>query len=136
MVLDFSNETIDCMPLFFGQRGRKSDSGYFKNITEENFTPGNMVKAIVQGMVKELHQHYEELPNSVKNRILYLIGSGNGIRKNRHLQNAVKLTYGKNVSLLNHSEESCIGAIINAGKGTGIYADYSEGAAEIIDCSE
>ena len=134
MSLDLSIEDIDCMPLFLGQRGGKDNYGYLKNITEANFTPRHLLTAIVQGMVKELYQHYEELPDSVKTRITTLIGAGNGIRRNRHLQNAVKMRFGKPVSLVNHTEESCLGAVINAGKGTGIYVDYREGTAEIISC--
>jgi len=132
MILDFSNEEVECMPLFLGQRGGGTEKGYFRNLTEGNFTPQNLVKALVQGMVNELYQHYAVLPEEVKNDIFTLIGAGNGIRKNRHLIKAVEAKYGLPVTLLDLSEESCLGAVINAGKGVGIYADYGEGASDIV----
>jgi sedoheptulokinase len=121
------------MPLFLGKRDGKGEFGYFKNITEANFTPQHVLTAVVQGMAKELYQYYEGLSDTTKHRFSHLVGAGNGIRKNRHLQNAVSYKFGKPVSLVSHSEESCLGAIINAGKGTGIYSSYQEGAAEIVD---
>lgn len=133
MSIDCTEESIDCMPLFLGKRDGKGEFGYFKNITEANFTPQHVLTAVVQGMAKELYQYYEGLSDTTKHRFSHLVGAGNGIRKNRHLQNAVSYKFGKPVSLVSHSEESCLGAIINAGKGTGIYSSYQEGAAEIVD---
>jgi len=132
MELDFSKDDIDCMPLFLGKRGLESKTGYFRNITEENFTPPNMVKALVQGMVNEMYQYYKALPERMKNRIDILIGAGNGIRKNPHLVKAVELKYGKSLRFLAVREESCLGAVINAGKGVGLFTDYDTAAAEIV----
>ena len=133
MDIDLFQETIECMPLFFGSREGKGEFGYFKNITEANFTPRHFVAAIVQGMAKELFRYYDGLSDTVKSRFSRLVVAGNGIRKNRHLQNVVINKFGKPISIVCRSEESCLGAIINAGKGTGIYTNYSEGATEIVD---
>ncbi len=133
MELDFSQENIKCMPFFLGQRGKNNGNAYFSNITEANFTPQNMVASLIQGMVNELYDYYVELPLEVKNRISIIIGSGNGIRKNKHLIKAVENTYKKPLSLYNFSEESCLGAIIHAAKALGIYKDYNQGALEIIN---
>jgi sedoheptulokinase len=133
MDLNFSKDNIKCMPYFLGQRGKIGSNASFSNISEANFTPQNMVKSLVQGMVNELYENYKNIPTDTRDRIQVLIGSGNGIRKNNHLKKAVELTYDKPLKLLNLSEESCLGAIIHAGKGIGIYKDYSEGSFEIVN---
>jgi sedoheptulokinase len=133
MDFDFSKEDIKCMPYFLGQRGKIGSTASFTNISEANFTPENMVKSLIVGMVNELYENYENIPHDARNRIKVLIGAGNGIRKNKHLQKAIELTYGKPIELLTLSEESCLGAIIHAGTAMGIYKDYSEGSFEIVN---
>jgi sugar (pentulose or hexulose) kinase len=130
--LDFTTEDIDCLPLFLGERGDGKELAFFRNITDMNFTPENMIKALVQGMINELYRFYKGLTEEVKSRIGILVGAGNGIRKNNHLIKAAEWTYQKPLYLLDLSEESCLGAVINAGKGAGIFKDYSEGAAVIV----
>ncbi len=132
MDLDLSIKDIECMPFFLGQRGIDSNNAYFSNITEANFTPQNIVKSLVQGMANELYFYYKNLPKDKKDSINYIIGSGNGIRKNLHLQKAVELIYEKPLHLFNLHEESCLGAIIHAAKGAGIYKNYNEGSFDIV----
>jgi len=133
MDLDLSIKDIECMPYFLGQRGVDSNNAYFTNITEANFTPQNIVKSLVQGMANELYFFYRNLPKDKKDSIKYIIGSGNGIRKNRHLQKAVEIIYKKPLHLFNLHEESCLGAIIHAGKGAGIYENYHDGSFDIVN---
>jgi len=132
MDLDFSTNEIQCMPYFLGKRGEETQNAYFNNISEANFTPENIVKSLVQGMVDELYENYSNLPADMKDKIQILVGSGNGIRKNGHLIKAVELTYKKPLQLFNLSEESCLGAIIHAGKSLGLYKNYSEGSFDIV----
>lgn len=136
LVLDFSRKDIECLPLFLGERGVEGNFAYFNHITDQNFTPENMVKALVQGMAFELYRHYEVLPEEVKQHLSILVGAGNGIRKNKHLIAAAKNLYHMPVKLLDLSEESCIGAVINAGKGAGIFRDYAEAAADMVTYKE
>ena len=133
--LDFSEQPIDCLPLFLGERGGEGQTAFFRNITDGNFTPENMVRALVQGMANELYRFHESLPEELHKSIRHLIGAGNGIRKNRHLIKAAQLRYNMPLSLLDLKEESCMGALINAGKGSGIFRDYAEGAAAIVKYS-
>lgn len=133
MDLDFLSEDIKCMPFFLGQRGVESNNAFFSNITEANFTPQNIVKSLVQGMANELHSFYDNLPKDKKDSFNYIIGSGNGIRKNFHLQKAVEIIYKKPLYLFDLKEESCLGAVIHAGKGAGVYKNYREGSVDIVN---
>lgn len=139
MDLDFSKtpdgegeQRIEALPLFLGERGKAESYAFFRNITDWNFNPQNTVRALVQGMIDELKRFYDPLPPEVRSPIGTLVGAGNGIRRNPHLIRAASQSYGMPLSLLDLSEESCLGAVINAGKGTGIFRDYGEGAAGIV----
>ena len=137
MELDFSEgsdgeKQIESLPLFLGQRGVADNYAFFRNITDWNFNPRNMTRALVLGMINELKRFYDPLPEEVRAPISTLVGAGNGIRRNPHLKKAATQSYGMPLSLLDLSEESCLGAVINAGKGTGIFRDYGEGAARIV----
>jgi len=134
--LDFSADGMACLPLFLGERGREGEYAFFRNITDRNFTPENMVKALVQGMAVELHRYYGALPPEVTGKFTTLVGAGNGIRRNPHLITAVERLYGKPLSLLDLTEESCLGAAINGGKGAGLFRDYREGASRIVRYGE
>lgn len=133
MGIDPTSKTIECMPLFLGRRGASDQYAYYRGITERNFTPQNLVAATIHGMVGELFQQYEVLPDQVKQRIQYIIGAGNGVRKNLHLQRALEYAYGKPLLLPRSTEESCMGAIINAGKGVGLFDGYVQGAQMVVD---
>ncbi len=137
MDLDFSEgpengQQIESLPLFLGERGKSESYAFFRNITDWNFNPQNMVRALVLGMINELKRFYDPLPSDVRSPITTLVGAGNGIRRNPHLISAASRCYGMPLSLLDLSEESCLGAVINAGKGTGVFRDYGEGAARIV----
>ncbi|MDC7241089.1 MAG: hypothetical protein PQJ50_12095, partial [Spirochaetales bacterium] len=84
------------------------------------------------GMINELRRFYVTLPEEIRESLDFLAAAGNGIRKNSHLIKAAEASYGMKVNLLDLSEESCLGAAINGGKGAGIFKDYNEGADRIV----
>ena len=134
--LDLSVEEIKCSPLFFGERTSKEAMASFRDITAENFSPGNILKALVQGMAWELHRFYRVLPEDVKQKLSLLTGAGNGIRKNRHLMQMVEILYNKPLYILQSVEESCLGAVINAGTGVQIFKSHSDGSQSIVEYSK
>ncbi|MDK2857634.1 MAG: hypothetical protein PWQ89_753 [Verrucomicrobiota bacterium] len=130
--LDFSTKEIACRPLFLGDRNHPESLASFDHITDVNFTPSNMIKALIQGMVAELYRYYETLPDEIIQGNKLLVGAGNGIRKNLHLMKAIEQEYNRPLVLLDSSEESCLGAVINAGKGVGIFSNYEEGSHIVV----
>jgi len=134
--LDFNTNEIICTPLFRGDRGSDNVTASFGHITAANFTPENMIKSLVQGMVGELHQFYEVLPAEVKAARSGVVGSGNGVRKNRHLRRVIELMYTRPLRITESTEESSLGAAINAGVGIGVFSDYAEGALQVVKYQE
>ena len=107
MELDFSDvqgaeagQQIQALPLFLGERGKAESYAFFRNITDWNFNPRNMVRALVLGMIDELKRFYDPLPAEVRAPIGTLVGAGNGIRRNPHLIKAASQSYGMPLSLL------------------------------------
>jgi len=134
--LDFTTAEIVCTPLFRGDRGSDNAAASFSRITAANFTPQNMIKALVQGMAGELHQFFAGLPAEVRAERTGIVGSGNGIRKNRHLRRVIELLYGRPLLIAESTEESSLGAVVNAGVGIGLFSDYAQGARQVVKYQE
>lgn len=134
--LDFTTAEIVCTPLFRGDRGSDNAAASFSRITAANFTPENMIKALVQGMAGELHQFFAGLPEEVRAERTGIVGSGNGVRKNRHLRRVIELMYGRPLLIAESTEESSLGAVVNAGVGIGLFSDYAQGARQVVKYQE
>lgn len=93
---------------FAGTRKEPEIRGSITNISEENFTPGALVKGVLAGMAKELYEMYRCMNVSGRG----LVGSGNGIRKNRRLQEVMEEYFGEKMRIPAHKEEAAYGAAL------------------------
>lgn len=91
---------------FAGTRADKTVRGSIHNIAEDNFTPAALTKGVLEGMVKELYDLYLLMDMQISG----IVGSGNGIRKNKALMEAVKNTFGYDLKIPCHTEEAAVGA--------------------------
>lgn len=96
---------------FCGTRKEPSLRGAITEISDENFTPENMILGVLQGMVDELKLYFDRM--NLKT-ITGLIASGNAVKKNTILQMLLKDTFNLNVCLLEQDEEAAIGAALYA----------------------
>lgn len=110
-----------------GTRKMPEIRGSIKNISTENFTPRDMILGCMHGIANELYCLYK----SGGTNCTKLIASGNGIRKNRHLQNITENTFGMKLHIPSLCEEAAAGAAIFAMTGCGIYKNL-ETAERII----
>ena len=97
-------------PLLYGSRKGPAPGGSIEGLTPENFTLGNMVRAYVTGMALELFRMYEQLPEEMRREKREIVASGNGIRKNRLLQQEVERLFGLPVRFRDVEEEAAAGA--------------------------
>lgn len=93
---------------FGGTRKNPSITGGISNITTENFTPGELRFAFLTGIITELYNMFCEM-NIRKNA---LVGSGNGIRKNKALLEAAENIFGAKMKIPAHMEEAAFGAAL------------------------
>ena len=101
---------------FAGTRQNPEQCGSISGINVNNFTAANLTYGFLEGMMEELHQMYgqmteekcslEALPK------INLVGSGNGIRKNKILVQIAEKKFDGKLRIPAHTEEAAYGAAL------------------------
>ncbi len=112
---------------FMGTRAKPEIRGSISNITTENLTPEGLMLATVDGMTEELYELFREMETTC----VSLIGSGNGIRKNKAFRRSLSEKFGKKLQIPCHKEEACFGAALFSLVTAGKFANMAE-AQKII----
>ena len=95
---------------FSGTRVDPGERGSITNVSENNFTPAGMVRGVLTGMSQELYDWYGIIHDGTGIPVNRLLGSGNGVRKNRLLQEIFTEMFGSPISLSRYEEEAAGGA--------------------------
>lgn len=99
--------------LFCGTREDPSLRASIRNLSEENFTPGHLIRAAMEGIAGELFQFYRDMgPFPAKQ----IIGSGNGLRRNKLLREILQEMFRLPLKTAPYQEEAAIGAAIFASR--------------------
>ena len=114
---------IDVDTRFGGTRANPALTGGISEITTENFTPAEFRFGFLKGIIAELYNMFAEM--NVKRGAL--VGSGNGIRKNKALIETAEEMFGAEMKIPAHMEEAAFGAAL-----FGMTAVGSFGTAEEI----
>ena len=93
---------------FAGTRKNPEISGSISGITTENFNPSNLTIGVLDGMATELYNMYKEMGCNRSG----LVGSGNGIRKNKALVKIFEEKFNSNIKIPVHLEEAAFGAAL------------------------
>ena len=110
-LLESKTETTlsaDCR--FCGTRNDPAVRGGIFNISENNFTAGDIALSVLTGMSDELYRMYK---NGGK-QTAKLVCSGNGIRKNKSLRRVVSEMFGCEIMIPLFEEEASFGAALAA----------------------
>jgi len=99
---------------FCGSRQNPDLRGSIKNIGINNFTPAHLTVGFLQGCVNELYDYYKEMQTIIQRKPKFLIGSGNGLRKNPALQALFSRTFQMELLIPAHLEEASYGAALFA----------------------
>lgn len=116
---------LTCEPFFRGTRRRPMARGSFHGMTHENFTPGNVARAVLQGIATGMKFFAALGRDALPASITRIIGTGNGLRKNPLLVRALSETFGLPVVLPRHEEEAAVGAALLAGAEVGLWPDLA-----------
>ena len=95
---------------FGGTRIDPSVRGSITNISENNFTPAGMILGTLTGISDELFEWYRIIHEGTGIEIKKLLGSGNGVRKNRILRDIFSGMFGSGIELSEFEEEAAAGA--------------------------
>lgn len=98
---------------FMGTRKNPALRASISNIAPKNFTPGHMIYGCLSGIASELYEYYR-LFQIQPHDCQYLIGSGNGIRKNPLLQKICSRVFHMPLCIPSYTEEAAYGAALYA----------------------
>lgn len=111
---------VDNVPVtkttFQGTRQNPGEKGSITGIDEKNFTPVCFLQSVMQGMAQELYAMYQGYLDRGGQQPVAMIGSGNGLRRNRHLCRVFESTFGCPLVLSENTEEAACGAAIYAAR--------------------
>ncbi len=93
---------------FCGTRSDPSIRGAFTNVSQDNFTAGDMSVAILYAIANELHTMYTGAKTET------IVCSGNGIRKNKALQKIASEVFGAEIKIPRYEEEAAYGAALTS----------------------
>ena len=121
-LLHEEGEALTVDTRFDGTRADKTLRGGIHDISVDNFTPAALTKGVLQGMVKELYDMYLAMGTNIEG----IVGSGNGIRKNKALAQAAETMFARPLKIPCHTEEAAFGAALYGMISAGIYQNMSE----------
>ena len=109
------SDAPEAITTFEGTRDDPALRGSFQNISAENFTPVHFMHSVMNGMAQELYGMYRGYLDAGGRTPSQMVGSGNGLRKNRHLQKAFERVFSCPMTLSRYEEEAACGAARWAG---------------------
>ncbi len=102
---------------FCGTRADPSLRGMIAQIGEDSFTPASLAAGVLLGMADELYGFYRKMHLA---GVTTLAASGNAVRKNPALVEALRRTFGMKVFIPLHTEEAAFGAALAAARTVGL----------------
>ena len=105
---------MEVVTLFNGTRVDSALRGSITNLSENNFTPEGMTCGVLRGMVKELYDMYQLMYQATGIKVMHLVASGNGLRKNKVLQKISSRMFHAELSLAIYQEEAACGAAVSS----------------------
>jgi sedoheptulokinase len=104
-----SKNRLEVDTRFKGSRADPMARGAIGNVGIDTFTPGDMVVGFLTGMVDELKQVYDQLPETLQNADC-IVGSGHAIRRNALLRRIIEDRFAKTLRVAAYEEEAALGA--------------------------
>ena len=104
---------------FSGTRSNPQERGSITGIGVENFHPAAMTLGVIGGILGELYEMYMEMCRVTGRKATRLVGSGNGLRKNKLMQDMAEEIFGMNLQIPQYQEEAAYGAALYALTATG-----------------
>jgi sugar (pentulose or hexulose) kinase len=110
-----------------GTRLDPARRGSLTGISLENFTLGNLARAVLEGMVEELCEFYDHAAgNHAKSRLQTVVASGNAIRRNPVLRQIIADRLNRPLLVPRHLQEAAYGAALLAGSAVGVWPSLAE----------
>jgi len=118
-------------PTLSGTRADPACRGSVAGISLENFTLGNLARALLIGVTDELRDFHERAAAASTAGHESIVASGNAVRKNPLLRSIIAERFARPVLVPRHREEAACGAAFLAGVAAGVWKDMTEASARI-----
>jgi sugar (pentulose or hexulose) kinase len=115
------SDGLRCDPTFAGTRQDPSRRASLTGMSETNFTPAHLVRALLEGMARSFREGYDNLRAALGSDAGVLVGAGNGLRENALLAQMVAEEFGLPLRVPRHREEAAFGAALVAAFGAGLF---------------
>jgi sedoheptulokinase len=122
---------LEVKTTFMGTRKDPSIRGAIRGIGVYNFTPGHLMRGFLEGMAGELQDLYKRAAHALPGKPRFLVGAGNGIRKNPALCRVLEKVFGLPLHIPLHREEAAFGAALAALTGAGFFPDIRDAQKRI-----
>ncbi len=109
-----SPHKLSVVTTFGGTRTDPAAKGSITGLCADNFTPEAFACGVLSGMAQELFEMYRVIQAHTGIRADRLIASGNGLRKNKVLQEICAEMFGAELRLAPCEEEAACGAAISS----------------------
>lgn len=119
-------EGLECEPFFRGTRTAPERRARFSGLSEANFTPGHLARAVLEGVARSLEGGWRRVLHLRERPTDLLVGAGNGLRANPLLAQIVAHTFGQPLCFARHPEEAAVGAALSGAVGVGALASFHE----------
>jgi sedoheptulokinase len=123
---------LTCEPIFAGTRHDPARRAIWRGMSEANFRPGHMARALLEGLAEQYRLLYARMLESGARARQRLIGSGNGIRKNALLRDILAATLDLPLQTPTHTEEAAVGAALTAAVAVGEFDRIEAAGREFI----
>jgi sedoheptulokinase len=122
---------LRCEPFFSGTRAEPARRAVFEGVSVENFTPGNLARAVLEGMARTFADGRAQVERWLGRPLSRLVGAGNGVRSGPLLARLIAEAVGLPLLLPVQAEEAACGAARLAAVGAGAVADLAAACATI-----
>lgn len=99
---------------FSGTRDNPEETGSITGISPLNFHPGAMTIGMIQGILEELYEMYEEMCRMTGKKAGRLVGAGNGIRRNALMREMAEEMFRMPMTIPVCEEEAAYGAALGS----------------------
>jgi len=123
-------------PLFCGTRSRPELRASVTGLDTENLAPGPLAAGMLEGMADELRREFDEMRGGLLSEELTLVGSGNAVRLNPLLRQALERRFGMRLLVPRHREEAAFGAAVFASAAAGLHADVQKAQRAMVTYEE
>lgn len=110
----FADDGMTVVTAFNGTRTDPDARGSISGLSEDNFTPGGLIRGVLAGMAGELYDLYAIICEGTGIRAEHVVASGNGLRKNPVLRKIFQDMFQTGLELSGHEEEAACGAAVSS----------------------